>query len=220
MSSTPTATTAPRSTADPTPALVSGQQRGRQQGRRHRTPRRKAGTRPPQQRRRAIDTGLFFFDLHDSLISKNSATGNRDGIDLTGGQHGSEGNRLTSNTANRNAVLQGSASSATRTTTSSAGTWRTRTAARRTTARGHPRRGEHGQPAHRERGELEPRQRDLVRRGEAPAKRLGTPSRPIRPTRTAVTGSTPPPARSTEGENRASGNATILPRVNVICSGG
>ena len=50
------------------------------------------------------DTGLFFFDLHDSLISKNTATGNRDGIDLAGGQHGSDGNRVTGNTANRNAV--------------------------------------------------------------------------------------------------------------------
>ena len=51
------------------------------------------------------DTGLFFFDLHDSLISKNSAAGNRDGIDLTGGQHGSDGNRLTGNLANRNASI-------------------------------------------------------------------------------------------------------------------
>jgi parallel beta-helix repeat protein len=48
------------------------------------------------------DTGLFFFDLHASLISKNSATSNRSGLELSGGQFGSDGNRLTGNTANRN----------------------------------------------------------------------------------------------------------------------
>jgi parallel beta-helix repeat protein len=48
------------------------------------------------------DTGLFFFDLHDSLIAKNSAKGNRAGLELTGGQFGSDRNRLTGNTANRN----------------------------------------------------------------------------------------------------------------------
>jgi parallel beta-helix repeat protein len=48
------------------------------------------------------DTGLFFFDLHASLIGKNSATGNRAGLELSGGQSGSDGNRLTGNTANRN----------------------------------------------------------------------------------------------------------------------
>jgi parallel beta-helix repeat protein len=48
------------------------------------------------------DTGLFFFDLHASLISENSATANRSGLELSGGQFGSDGNRLTGNTANRN----------------------------------------------------------------------------------------------------------------------
>jgi parallel beta-helix repeat protein len=48
------------------------------------------------------DTGIFLFDLHDSLIAKNSATGNRAGLELTGGQAGSDGNRLTGNTASRN----------------------------------------------------------------------------------------------------------------------
>jgi len=48
------------------------------------------------------DTGLFFFDLHAGLIGKNSAKGNRVGIQLTGGQFGSANNRLTGNTANRN----------------------------------------------------------------------------------------------------------------------
>ena len=51
---------------------------------------------------RRNDTGLFFFDLHASLISENSATANRAGLELTGGQFGSDGNRLTDNTANRN----------------------------------------------------------------------------------------------------------------------
>ena len=37
-----------------------------------------------------------------SLIAKNSGKGNRIGIELTGGQFGSSGNRLTGNTANRN----------------------------------------------------------------------------------------------------------------------
>ena len=48
------------------------------------------------------DTGFFFFDLHDSLISLNSAAGNHEGIDLAGGQFGSDGNRLIGNAANRN----------------------------------------------------------------------------------------------------------------------
>jgi parallel beta-helix repeat protein len=48
------------------------------------------------------DTGLFFFDLHASLISRNSATSNRAGLELAGGQFGSDGNRLSGNTANRN----------------------------------------------------------------------------------------------------------------------
>lgn len=48
------------------------------------------------------DTGLFFFDLHDSLISLNKATGNNEGLVLGGGQFGSDGNRITGNTASRN----------------------------------------------------------------------------------------------------------------------
>jgi parallel beta-helix repeat protein len=48
------------------------------------------------------DTGFFFFDLHDSLITLNSASGNRDGIDLSGGQFGSDGNRVVGNNASRN----------------------------------------------------------------------------------------------------------------------
>jgi parallel beta-helix repeat protein len=48
------------------------------------------------------DTGMFFFDLHGSLIGKNSAKGNRAGIELTGGQSGSDSNQLTGNTASRN----------------------------------------------------------------------------------------------------------------------
>ena len=49
------------------------------------------------------DLGLFFFDLHDSLISGNSARANRNGIELFGGQFGSDGNRLIANVANGNA---------------------------------------------------------------------------------------------------------------------
>jgi parallel beta-helix repeat protein len=51
---------------------------------------------------RRNDTGLFFFDLHGSLISRNGASANRAGLELTGGQFGSDGNRVTGNTANRN----------------------------------------------------------------------------------------------------------------------
>jgi parallel beta-helix repeat protein len=51
---------------------------------------------------RGNDVGFFFFDLHDSLISLNSASGNREGLDLAGGQFGSDGNRLIGNAANRN----------------------------------------------------------------------------------------------------------------------
>ena len=51
---------------------------------------------------RGNETGLFFFDLHVSVIEKNSAKGNHTGIELTGGQSGSHGNRLTANTANAN----------------------------------------------------------------------------------------------------------------------
>src|SRR4029077_1783141 len=48
------------------------------------------------------DAGFFFFDLHGSLISLNSATGNREGLDLAGGQFGSDGNQLIGNVASRN----------------------------------------------------------------------------------------------------------------------
>ncbi len=48
------------------------------------------------------DTGFLFFDLHDSLISMNSASGNRDGLDLAGGQFGSDGNQVLGNNASRN----------------------------------------------------------------------------------------------------------------------
>jgi parallel beta-helix repeat protein len=50
------------------------------------------------------DTGFLFFDLHDSLVSLNGASGNRDGIDLTGGQFGSDGNRVIGNSASRNSA--------------------------------------------------------------------------------------------------------------------
>jgi large repetitive protein len=48
------------------------------------------------------DTRFFFFDLHDSLISLNSASGNGDGLDLAGGQFGSDGNRVFGNVASHN----------------------------------------------------------------------------------------------------------------------
>jgi parallel beta-helix repeat protein len=51
---------------------------------------------------RGNDTGVLLFDLHDSLIAWNSLTRNRAGLELNGGQFGSDGNRLTGNTANRN----------------------------------------------------------------------------------------------------------------------
>ena len=51
---------------------------------------------------RGNDVGLFFFDLHDSLISLNSASGNHEGLDLAGGQFGSDGNKLIGNNASRN----------------------------------------------------------------------------------------------------------------------
>jgi parallel beta-helix repeat protein len=53
-------------------------------------------------RARRNDVGLFFFDLHDSQISLNSASGNREGLDLAGGQFGSDGNQLIGNIASRN----------------------------------------------------------------------------------------------------------------------
>jgi parallel beta-helix repeat protein len=50
------------------------------------------------------DTGLFFFDLHDSVIALNQTSGNNDGLDLAGGQFGSDGNRVVANDASRNNV--------------------------------------------------------------------------------------------------------------------
>lgn len=47
-------------------------------------------------------TGFLFFDLHDSLISANRARVNEDGLVLSGGQFGSDGNRLVGNVANGN----------------------------------------------------------------------------------------------------------------------
>ena len=47
-------------------------------------------------------TGFLFFDLHDSLISANRARVNGDGLVLSGGQFGSDGNRLVGNVANGN----------------------------------------------------------------------------------------------------------------------
>ena len=48
------------------------------------------------------DTGFLFFDLHDSLIGANRARANHDGLVLSGGQFGSDGNRLVGNVANEN----------------------------------------------------------------------------------------------------------------------
>jgi parallel beta-helix repeat protein len=48
------------------------------------------------------ETGFLFFDLHDSLISANRAGANHDGMVLSGGQFGSDGNRLVGNVANKN----------------------------------------------------------------------------------------------------------------------
>ena len=48
------------------------------------------------------ETGFLFFDLHDSLIGANRAGGNHDGLVLSGGQFGSDGNRLVGNVANKN----------------------------------------------------------------------------------------------------------------------
>jgi parallel beta-helix repeat protein len=47
-------------------------------------------------------SGLFFFDLIDSVVSGNEASGNFYGIVLAGGQNGSTGNRLVHNDASRN----------------------------------------------------------------------------------------------------------------------
>lgn len=65
------------------------------------------------------NAGLFMFDLQNTLVMDNRAGGNGEGIHLDGGQHGSTGNRITSNDtsgnlaagllltneANRNAVV-------------------------------------------------------------------------------------------------------------------
>jgi hypothetical protein len=53
----------------------------------------------------AQDSGLFFFDLHDSLISGNRANRNVAGIDLFGGLHGSDHNRVVGNTTSDNSVV-------------------------------------------------------------------------------------------------------------------
>ncbi len=55
-------------------------------------------------RAKGNDVGLFFFDLHDSQISLNFASGNNEGLNLAGGQFGSDGNQLVGNTASRNSV--------------------------------------------------------------------------------------------------------------------
>ena len=48
------------------------------------------------------DTGLFMFDLQNSRIGGNRASGNGVGIDLEGGQNGSAGNRIVNNDTSRN----------------------------------------------------------------------------------------------------------------------
>ena len=48
------------------------------------------------------ESGLFMFDLHNSRVSANRASGNEVGIDLEGGQNGSSGNRLVNNNTSRN----------------------------------------------------------------------------------------------------------------------
>ena len=53
-------------------------------------------------RAKGNEVGLFFFDLHDSQISLNFASGNHEGLDLSGGQFGSDGNQLIGNIASRN----------------------------------------------------------------------------------------------------------------------
>ena len=67
--------------------------------------RHRGGLRPSRARRRQHraknETAFLFFDLHDSLISANRARG-EDGLVLSGGQFGSDGNRLAGNVANGN----------------------------------------------------------------------------------------------------------------------
>lgn len=50
------------------------------------------------------NAGLVFFDLRDSTISGNTASGNAFGILLTGGQGGSTGNRVLNNGTSRNGL--------------------------------------------------------------------------------------------------------------------
>jgi len=47
-------------------------------------------------------SGLFMFDLHNSLVSGNHAHSNGAGIDLEGGQNGSSGNYIAGNDTSRN----------------------------------------------------------------------------------------------------------------------
>ena len=51
------------------------------------------------------EAGLFFFDLRDSVATGNVARRNDIGIDLSGGQNGSRGNRLVGNRTDGNAHL-------------------------------------------------------------------------------------------------------------------
>ena len=48
------------------------------------------------------DTGLFFFDLLNSVVTGNCATGNGTGIDLAFGQNGSTGDTISHNNASDN----------------------------------------------------------------------------------------------------------------------
>jgi large repetitive protein len=48
------------------------------------------------------DTGLFLFDLLNSVVTKNCLTGNGTGIDLAFGQNGSTGNTVSDNNASNN----------------------------------------------------------------------------------------------------------------------
>jgi parallel beta-helix repeat protein len=47
--------------------------------------------------------GLLLFDLRESLVRGNRASGNKDGIDFYGGQKGSRRNQLVGNSATQNA---------------------------------------------------------------------------------------------------------------------
>jgi parallel beta-helix repeat protein len=48
------------------------------------------------------ESGLFMFDLLNSRVTANRASGNGVGIDLEGGQNGSSGNRIANNDTSRN----------------------------------------------------------------------------------------------------------------------